>query len=63
MDVAYKNESDANVKEMILLVRRFNSDGKEVAMICKEELHRSKAWVYKWLSRFQREGLKGLRKR
>jgi len=61
MDIAYKNESDANVKERILLVRRFNSDGKKVAMICKEELHRSKAWAYKWLSRFQREGLEGLR--
>ena len=46
------------------MVRRFNSDGKEVAMICKEELHRSKAWAYKcykWLPRFQREGLEGLR--
>jgi transposase len=31
--------------------------------ICKEELHRSKAWAYKWLSRFQRQGLEGLRKR
>ena len=61
MDIAYKHESDANVKERILLVRRFNSDGKEVAMICKEELHRPKAWAYKWLSRFQREGLEGLR--
>ena len=59
MDIAYKHESDANLKERILLVRRFNSDGKEVAMICKEEeLHRSKAWAYKWLSRFQREGLR-----
>ena len=61
MDIAYKHESGANVKERILLVRRFNSDGKEVAMISKEELHRSKAWAYKWLSRFQREGLEGLR--
>jgi transposase len=60
-DIAYKRESDANVKERILLVRRFNSDGKKVAMICKEELHGSKAWAYKWLSRFQREGWEGLR--
>lgn len=30
-------------------------------MICKEELHRSNAWAYKWLSRFQREGWEGLR--
>jgi hypothetical protein len=28
MDIAYKRESDANVKERILLVRRFNSDGR-----------------------------------
>jgi transposase len=34
---------------------------KRVAIICKEELHRSKAWAYKWLSRFQKEGLEGLR--
>lgn len=61
IDIAYKYVSDANVKERIPLVRRFNSDGKEVAMICKEELHRSKAWAYKLLSRFQKEGLESLR--
>jgi len=35
------------------------SDGnnKEVVTICEEELHRSKAWAYKWLARFRREGL------
>ena len=58
LDIAYKHESDANVKERILLI---NSDGKEVAMICKGELDRSKAWACKWLWRFQREGLEGLR--
>jgi putative transposase len=33
----------------------------EVATIFKEELYRSKAWAYQWLSRFQRESLEGLR--
>ena len=47
----------------ILLVRRVISDGKEVAAVCKEELHRSKAWAYKWLTRFKREGLDGLKDR
>jgi tetratricopeptide (TPR) repeat protein len=38
------------------------SDGnKEVVTICEEELHRSKAWAYKWLARFKREGLDGLK--
>lgn len=35
------------MKERILLVRRVMSDGKEIATVCKEELHRSKAWAYK----------------
>ena len=61
LDSAYKHESDVDVKERILLVRRVMSDGKEVATICKEELHRSKAWAYKWLARFKREGLNGLK--
>jgi transposase len=38
------------------------SDGnKEIVTICEEELHRSKSWTYKWLARFKREGLDGLK--
>ena len=29
-------------------------------MVSKEELHRSIAWAYKWLRRFDKEGLEGL---
>ena len=58
---AYRSQSDGNVKERILLVRRVMSDGKEVATVCKEELHRSKAWAYKWLTRFKKQGLDGLK--
>jgi transposase len=63
LDNAYRRESDAGVKERILLVRRVISDGKDVAIVCKEELHRSKAWAYKWLKRFDNEGLEGLKDR
>ena len=59
MDNAYKRESNANVRERILLVRRIISDGQNIRMISKE-LHRSIAWAYKWLKRFDNEGLEGL---
>jgi putative transposase len=60
-DAAYRSQSDGDVKERILLVRRVMSDGKEVTTVCKEELHRSKAWAYKWLTRFKKQGLDGLK--
>jgi transposase len=65
LNSAYKHESDVlMLKERILLVRRVMSDGnKEVATVSKEELHRSKAWAYKWLARFKKiqDGLYGLK--
>jgi hypothetical protein len=30
-------------------------------MVSKEELHRSISWAYKWLRRFDKEGLGGLK--
>ena len=30
-------------------------------LVSKEELHRSRAWAYKWLKRFDKEGQEGLR--
>jgi transposase len=63
LDDAYRHELSASVKERILLVRRVISDGKEVAYVSGEELHRSKAWAYKWLKRFNNEGLNGLKDR
>ena len=61
MDNAYKRESNANVRERILLVRRIMSDGQDIRMVSKEELHRSISWAYKWLRRFDKEGLEGLK--
>jgi putative transposase len=63
LDNAYKHESDANVRERILLVRRIISDGEDIVLVSKEEFHRSKAWAYKWLKRFDNEGLEGLNDR
>lgn len=60
MNSAYKLESDANVRERILLIRRIVSDGQDIRAVSKE-LHRSIAWVYKWLERFDKDGLEGLK--
>jgi transposase len=57
LDNAYKHESDANVRERILVVRRIISDGQDIVLVSKEELHRSRAWAYKWLKRFDNEGV------
>ena len=61
LDYAYKHESNANVRERILLIRRITSDGKDIVLVSKEELHRSRAWACKWLKRFDKEGLEGLK--
>jgi transposase len=37
------------------------SDGQDIRMVSTEELHRSIAWAYKWLRRFDKEGLEGLK--
>ena len=61
MDIAYKRESNASIRERILLIRRIISDGQDIGMVSTEELHRSIAWAYKWLRRFDKEGLEGLK--
>ena len=63
LDAAYRRESDANVRERILLVRRVRVDRKEAASVAEVELHRTRAWAYKWLKRFNEEGLDGLQSR
>ncbi|HEY6884846.1 MAG TPA: helix-turn-helix domain-containing protein [Nitrososphaeraceae archaeon] len=62
MNNAYKHEPNANnVRERILLIRRIMSDGQDIIRMVSKELHRSIiAWAYKWLRRFDNEGLEGL---
>ena len=58
---AYRKETDAGVKERILLVRRVRIDGLEASKVAERELDKSRWWAYKWLSRFDKHGLDGLK--
>ena len=58
---AYKKEKDSNVKERILLVKRVKIDKQEAASVAEHELNRSRWWAYKWLHRFDKDGLNGLK--
>jgi putative transposase len=59
---AYKKEIDSDVKERILLVRRVRIDGHEASKVAERELHKTR-WcgAYKWLSRFDKYGIEGLK--
>ena len=58
---AYRKETDAGVKERILLVRRVRIDGLEASKVAERELDKSRWWAYKWLNRFDKHGLDGLK--
>ena len=60
LDKAYKNGYDADVKERILLVRRIISDKQHIESV-SQELHKSRAWAYKWYKRYKDEELDGLK--
>ena len=62
LDKAYKNEHDGSVKERILLVIRVSVDKQHIESAA-QELHRSRAWAYKWYKRHNDEGIEGLRDR
>ncbi len=58
---AYRKKIDADVKERILLVRRVRIYGQEASKVAERELHRSRWWAYKWLNRFDKQGIEGLK--
>lgn len=60
LDKAYKNEHDALVKERLLLIIRIAIDKQHIEAVASE-LHKSRAWAYKWYKRYNDEGLEGLR--
>ena len=62
LDRVYKDERDARVKERLLLIVRVSSDKQHVELAASE-LHRSRAWAYKWRKRYRDEGMEGLRDR
>jgi putative transposase len=59
LDKAYRNERDARVKERLLLIIRVSFDKQHVELVASE-LHKSRAWAYKWYKRYNDEGMKGL---
>jgi transposase len=51
LDKAYNDEHDADVKERILLVKRVLTDKQHIELVA-QELHKSRAWAYKWYKRY-----------
>ena len=60
LDKAYRNECDASVKERLLLIIRIAIDKQDIEYVASE-LHKSRAWAYKWYKRYCYEGLEGLK--
>ena len=60
LDKIYNDERDANVKERVLLVRRVLADKQHIETVA-QELHKSRAWAYKWYKRYNDKGLEGLK--
>ena len=60
LDIAYNTEKDVAIKERILLVRLVVLDKKHIEDIA-QELHRCRAWAYKWYKRYKDNGLDGLK--
>ena len=60
LDKAYRQESNPDVRERILLVRLVVDDKQHIVNVAKE-LHRCRAWAYKWYRRYNDYGLQGLK--
>lgn len=60
LDSIYRKETNANIKERILLVKRVKYDKQEAANTAETELGKTRTWAYKWLHRFDKDGLEGL---
>ena len=60
LDKIYKQESNPDVKERIQLVRHIVQDKQHIEDVAKE-LHRCRAWAYKWYKRYNYDGLDGLK--
>ena len=60
LDKAYRKERNASVKERLLLIIRISTDKQHIELVARE-LHKSRAWAYKWYKRYNEDGLEGLR--
>jgi transposase len=62
LDKGYRQESNPDVRERIFIVRRIVEDKQHIINVAKE-LHRCRAWAYKWYKRYNDHGLQGLKDR
>lgn len=64
LDKAYRQESNPDIRERIFLVRRIVEEDKQQHIVnVAKELHRCRAWAYKWYKRYNDDGLQGLKDR
>ena len=61
LEYAYKQEKDARVKERILLVMLVKKDDGKLPAHAAKLLNRAKSWAYRWLYKYELEGIEGLR--
>ena len=61
LDSVYRKETNANIKERILLVKRVRYDKQEAANTAETELGKTRTWAYKWLHRFDKDVLDRLK--
>jgi len=54
-------ERDVKVKERMLLVLNVKYHGKIAAQVAEREIHRSRSWACRWLKRYDKEGIEGLK--
>jgi putative transposase len=59
----YRSEQDVKTKERMLLVLNVVYQDKISAAQVARDLHRSKAWAWEWLKRYDKEGINGLKTR
>jgi putative transposase len=62
LNKADRDERNASVKERVLLIVRLSIDKQHTESVASE-LHKSRAWAYKWYKRYKNEGLEGLKDR
>ncbi len=60
LEQAYRSETNGRIKERMLLVMFVKVDGVIAAHAAKQ-LHRAKSWAYKWLERYDKDGIDGLK--
>jgi putative transposase len=62
LETLYRKESDASLKERLLLILKVEREGMIPSHVAKE-LHRSRTWTSNWLARYRKEGIDGLENR